>query len=52
MVAGYLQNGYPNEAVNHFQEMPKRDVVSWNTMLVGYVQSGNCYEALALYQEM
>jgi pentatricopeptide repeat protein len=52
MVAGYLQNGYPNEAVNHFQEMPERDVVSWNTMHVGYVQSGNCYEALALYQEM
>jgi len=52
MVVGYLQNGYPNEVVNHFQEMPERDVVSWNTMLVGYVQSGNCYEALALYQEM
>jgi pentatricopeptide repeat protein len=52
MIVGYLQNGYLDEAVKFFHEMPERDVVSWNKMNVGYVKSGHFYEALALFREM
>ena len=32
-----------------FEKMPERDVVSWNTMIVGYTKNGYCQEALRLY---
>ncbi|OVA08564.1 Pentatricopeptide repeat [Macleaya cordata] len=35
-----------------FQMMPVRNVVSWNSMIVGYAQNGQDQEALALYEEM
>lgn len=35
-----------------FDGMMKTDVVSWNTMLMGYATNGYGYEALALFGEM
>ena len=32
--------------------MPKRDVVSWTAMIVGYTQSGDYNEALIFFREM
>ncbi|KAJ4724268.1 Pentatricopeptide repeat [Melia azedarach] len=35
-----------------FVKMPKRDVVSWTTIIGGYVQWGLCEEAIRVFQEM
>ncbi|XP_024528796.1 pentatricopeptide repeat-containing protein At5g55740, chloroplastic [Selaginella moellendorffii] len=35
-----------------FDRMERRDLVAWNTMLGGYVQSGRGKEALELYEDM
>ncbi|CAN6478495.1 unnamed protein product [Victoria cruziana] len=35
-----------------FDEMPRRDVVSWNSMIAGYAQNGCSEEALKLCKEM
>ncbi|XP_029148095.2 pentatricopeptide repeat-containing protein At3g16610-like [Arachis hypogaea] len=34
-----------------FDRMHKRDVVSWNTMIIGYGIHGECTEALSLFHE-
>eukprot|EP00249_Psilotum_nudum_P015995 c25607_g3_i1 orf=2-241(+) len=39
-------------ACQFFQKMPKRDVVSWNTMIAGYAQHGFCEKALNLFHQM
>eukprot|EP01018_Ginkgo_biloba_P030400 Gb_19693 [translate_table: standard] len=35
-----------------FDRMPERNVVSWNTLIVGYVQNGHANEALKLVWQM
>lgn len=35
-----------------FVKMPKRDVVSWTTMIGGYAERGFCEEAVSVFQEM
>jgi pentatricopeptide repeat protein len=35
-----FKNGYLNNALDLFDEMPERDVVSWNTMISGLVSCG------------
>ncbi|MED6220687.1 hypothetical protein PIB30_047249 [Stylosanthes scabra] len=35
-----------------FDEMPRRDVISCNSMMAGYVQNGYCIEALKLFHDM
>ncbi|XP_077224522.1 pentatricopeptide repeat (PPR) superfamily protein [Tasmannia lanceolata] len=35
-----------------FEEIPKLDLVSWNTIIDGYVQCGLCEEALRLFLRM
>ncbi|KAJ4967900.1 hypothetical protein NE237_014601 [Protea cynaroides] len=35
-----------------FDEMPHRDSIAWNAMLVGYSQSGHAQEALSLFSHM
>ncbi|CAN1192519.1 Pentatricopeptide repeat-containing protein At2g21090 [Linum perenne] len=32
--------------------MPQKDVVSWNTMVIGYAKAGVCGEGLKLFDEM
>ncbi|KAK3205288.1 hypothetical protein Dsin_019334 [Dipteronia sinensis] len=41
----YARRGSPESARHLFVKMPKRDVVSWTTMIGGYVQRGFCEEA-------
>lgn len=39
-------------ALQVFDSMPERDVVSWNTMIAGYGQNGLGTEALRLFEKM
>ncbi|KAJ4952819.1 hypothetical protein NE237_029651 [Protea cynaroides] len=41
-----------NEATKLFDEMPVRDVVSWNALISGYVKAGLFAEALNLFMKM
>ncbi|KAJ6927394.1 hypothetical protein NC651_011450 [Populus alba x Populus x berolinensis] len=36
MLSGYAKSGMTNRARKLFDKMPKRDVVSWNTMVIGF----------------
>ncbi|KAJ7552323.1 hypothetical protein O6H91_06G050100 [Diphasiastrum complanatum] len=40
------------DALEVFERMNERDVVSWNAMIAGYAQQGLGKEALALYEQM
>ncbi|XP_057861380.2 pentatricopeptide repeat-containing protein At2g13600-like [Cryptomeria japonica] len=48
----YAKCGYVHKARILFDKMYHRDVVSWNTMIVGYTQNGQTEEALKLFREM
>ncbi|KAJ7532564.1 hypothetical protein O6H91_13G009400 [Diphasiastrum complanatum] len=48
----YAKCGSIEDACQVFSHMAVRDVVSWNTMIGGYVKSGEGGKALALFQQM
>ncbi|XP_075655039.1 pentatricopeptide repeat-containing protein At4g21065-like [Castanea sativa] len=48
----YTTCGRVDEAHDLFDEMPERDLVSWSTMVSGYVQNGCSNEALVLFKQM
>lgn len=52
MVSGFVKSGMLVRAREVFDGMPERDVVSWNTMVVGYARNGNVNEALWFYREL
>ncbi|CAN6314130.1 unnamed protein product [Urochloa humidicola] len=51
-VAFYAKLGLVEDAERVFDGMPARDIVSWNTMVDGYVSNGLGALALACFQEM
>ncbi|KAM5548656.1 hypothetical protein ABKV19_000199 [Rosa sericea] len=48
----YLRCGSLASARHLFVNMPKRDVVSWTSMVGGYAQRGFCEEAVKLFQQL
>uniref|UniRef100_UPI0040747504 Synthetic PPR-DYW protein n=1 Tax=synthetic construct TaxID=32630 RepID=UPI0040747504 len=48
----YAKCGELEDARKVFDEMPERNVVSWNAMISGYAQNGQSEEALELFREM
>jgi pentatricopeptide repeat protein len=40
MLSGYAKSGMTNPARKLFDKMPKREVVSWNTMVIGQGKAG------------
>ncbi|OAY63324.1 Pentatricopeptide repeat-containing protein, chloroplastic [Ananas comosus] len=52
LVDFYGKCGASADARNVFEEMPERNVVSWNSMLVAYVHNGLDEEALELFYDM
>uniref|UniRef100_A0A0E0DHP5 DYW domain-containing protein n=1 Tax=Oryza meridionalis TaxID=40149 RepID=A0A0E0DHP5_9ORYZ len=52
MLAGYAKLYGIDHAIEYFEGMPERDVVSWNMMVAALSQSGRVREALGLVVEM
>jgi pentatricopeptide repeat protein len=52
LIRMYALCGELADARQIFNEMVKRDIVSWNTMVGGYAQRGHAREAFALFCQM
>lgn len=52
LVFMYGKCGSVWDAEKLFEEMPERNVFSWNAMIGGYVSNGRAVEALELYRDM
>ncbi|XP_065852649.1 pentatricopeptide repeat-containing protein At3g22150, chloroplastic isoform X2 [Euphorbia lathyris] len=52
IIAMYSRCNSINTSFEVFEKMPKRDVVSWNTMISGFIQNGLDDEGLMLVYEM
>ncbi|CAO2828127.1 unnamed protein product [Amaranthus hypochondriacus] len=52
LVTLYSKCGRIHEARQIFDEMPVRDIVSWNAILSGYVTSGHISEAKVFFNKM
>lgn len=48
----YAKCGSITSATELFNEMPKRNLVSWNTMIAGYAAHGHAKQALTLFNQM
>ncbi|KAF8391975.1 hypothetical protein HHK36_022315 [Tetracentron sinense] len=48
----YVKCGKMDEAMAVFDGMPKRDIVSWTTMVTGYVNGNRAIEAVNIYRRM
>ncbi|RLN00355.1 pentatricopeptide repeat-containing protein [Panicum miliaceum] len=48
----YSKYGWLDKARRILEMLGKKDVVSWTSMIAGYVQHGLCEEALATFKEM
>ena len=52
MATGYTQNALVDESLKLFNEMPQRNMVSWNSMIVEFADNGFVDQALKLFNEM
>ncbi|XP_010929744.1 putative pentatricopeptide repeat-containing protein At3g25060, mitochondrial [Elaeis guineensis] len=48
----YAKCGKMDEAMKLFDEMPMKDLVSWTTMIMGFVNVGRPLEAIGIYRKM
>ncbi|CAN6301305.1 unnamed protein product [Urochloa humidicola] len=52
LITAYANAGDTGSARSVFEEMPRRDVVSWNSLISSYARAGWYRECLDLFQEM
>ncbi|CAN6471719.1 unnamed protein product [Victoria cruziana] len=52
LVDMYAKCGFISEARKVFDRMPKRNTVSWNSMIYGYAVHGHGVDALTLFDQM
>ena len=52
LVSFYSKIVSMNDAHKLFDEMPRPNIVSWNTMISGYVHSGKLWKSLSLFIEL
>ncbi|CAI9772839.1 unnamed protein product [Fraxinus pennsylvanica] len=48
----YFQSGRYKDAEKLFQRMAEKDMISWNSMMTGYVLEGKCLDALKVLNEL
>lgn len=48
----YMHCSSPDEAVELFERMPKKDAVSWSALLCGCVQNGMAYKSMGIFCNM
>lgn len=52
LVHMYAKCGDVSEAVQVFESMPERGLVTWRSMVLGYARNGHCQDALKLMYRM
>lgn len=52
LIGMYAKCGSMNEAFDVLQDMPEKDVVSWNSMIHAFTKHERAMEALQLYKQM
>ncbi|KAF7138271.1 hypothetical protein RHSIM_Rhsim07G0046400 [Rhododendron simsii] len=52
MIRGYIHNHRVEDARKLLTEMPHRETVAWNSMILGFVQNGRLEDALDLFTQM
>ncbi|CAN6295513.1 unnamed protein product [Urochloa humidicola] len=52
LITAYANAGDTGSARSVFEEMPRRDVVSWNSLISSYARAGWYRECLDVFQEM
>ncbi|XP_068641223.1 pentatricopeptide repeat-containing protein At5g39680 [Aristolochia californica] len=52
LINSYVKSGLVASAIQLFNEMPERNLVSWSTLIAGYFHNGLSSEALALFVSM
>ncbi|XP_024542436.1 pentatricopeptide repeat-containing protein At4g02750-like [Selaginella moellendorffii] len=52
MITAYAENGFTYEAREIFEQMPQRNLVSWNAMLAAYAQTGYLEESKGIFDAM
>ena len=52
LVDMYAKCGLMGEARRVFDQLTIRTTVSWGAMIAGYVQHGQCHEALSIFEQM
>ncbi|KAK8710199.1 hypothetical protein V6N13_145536 [Hibiscus sabdariffa] len=48
----YMKCLSPDEAVNVFSKMPRKDVVAWVALLSGYTLNGMAYKSIGIFRDM
>ncbi|VFQ75695.1 unnamed protein product [Cuscuta campestris] len=52
LVDFYSISNQTGESLKIFQEMSEHDIVTWNTLITGYIRSGHYEQAIEVLQEM
>ncbi|KAL8529593.1 hypothetical protein ACS0TY_006865 [Phlomoides rotata] len=48
----YAKFGCIFDAASVFRDMPEKDLISWNSMIWGYANSGDCEQAFSFFRKM
>lgn len=48
----YFQTGRYKDAEKMFRSMPQKDLITWNSMMAGYVSGGKCLDALRVLRDL
>ncbi|KAG5412740.1 hypothetical protein IGI04_000307 [Brassica rapa subsp. trilocularis] len=52
LISFYMKLGWAMDAEKVFDEMPERDIVSWNSIVSGFLAVGDCVRSLVMFKEM